>query len=208
MRMTPAVLAVLLLIALSTWLSLRAINPEAERFDRFLGEIDRFAMFEAALHRDVLGARAGTLHNYDPLVREVNAIDGALDRLRDTASVDRETTAVIDRLADSVGRQEDLVEQFKSNNALLQNSLAYFEMFSRLLSLPQVAGPFSPAVGTLAAAMLHLTLDTSAATVAEVQDRLDELARLPPPGEDAASVQALLAHGRLLHRLLPATDGI
>jgi signal transduction histidine kinase/FixJ family two-component response regulator len=206
--MTPAVAAVSLLVVLLSWLTLRASNTEAEHFDRMFGEMDRLAMREAALETDVLSARAGTLRNYDPLVREENAIEATLDRMRRMASGEDETIAAIDRLAISVDRQAALIEQFKTNNALLQNSLAYFGMFSRLLSMPDETGAFVPAVGTLAAAMLRLTLDTSSATADEVQDRLEELARLPLSGGDAASVQALLAHGSLLHELLPATDGI
>jgi signal transduction histidine kinase/CheY-like chemotaxis protein len=208
MRTAPAVAAVSLLIVLLSWLALRAFNTNAEHFDRVFGEMDRLAMLEAALNTDVLSARAGTLRNYDPLVREENAIEASLGRMREMALGEGGTVAAIDRLATSVDRQAELIEQFKTNNALLQNSLAYFGMFSRLLSMPDETGPFVPAVGTLAGAMLRLTLDTSSATADEVQDRLDELARLPLSGGDAASVQALLAHGSLLHDLLPATDGI
>jgi signal transduction histidine kinase/CheY-like chemotaxis protein len=56
--------------------------------------------------------------------------------------------------------------------------------------------------------MLRLTLDASSANAREVKDRLDELASQPRASIDADSTQALLAHGRLLHDLLPATDGI
>ena len=62
------------------------------------------------------------------------------------------------------------------------------------------------AATTLLAAMLHLTLDTSPAAVRDVKDRLEQLARLPNPAGDDASIQAAIAHGGLLHDLLPATD--
>jgi signal transduction histidine kinase/FixJ family two-component response regulator len=54
--------------------------------------------------------------------------------------------------------------------------------------------------------MLHLTLDTSSAAAREVQDRLDDLAKQAHPSDDGDSVGALLAHGRLLHDLLPTVD--
>jgi len=75
MKVTPAAAAVLLVLVLLTWLSFRASNMDAERFDRALGALDRFAMVESALQRDVLSARAGMLRNYDPLVREVTALN-------------------------------------------------------------------------------------------------------------------------------------
>jgi hypothetical protein len=106
----------------------------------------------------------------------------------------------------SIISREQLLEQFKSNNALLQNSLAYFGLFSSRLSTSD--GPLGAAVSALAAAVLRFTLDTSLVSAQEVHDRLDALAGQPKPWSDAAQVQGLLGHGRLLHDLLPAIDGI
>ena len=69
-----------------------------------------------------------------------------------------------------------LTEQFKSDNALLQNSLAYFGLFSVKLGASDLNGPIFPAVSELAAAMLHLTLDTSPPAAQAVAARLDGLA--------------------------------
>jgi hypothetical protein len=76
-------MAVPLLIALLTWLSIRAIDTDAERFDQALGEMDNFETLEAALYGDVLSARVGILRNYDPLVQETDALDGSVGRLRE-----------------------------------------------------------------------------------------------------------------------------
>jgi signal transduction histidine kinase/CheY-like chemotaxis protein len=54
--------------------------------------------------------------------------------------------------------------------------------------------------------MLHLALDTSPASARDVKDRLEQLARLPGPAADTESIQAAIAHGGVLHDLLPATD--
>jgi signal transduction histidine kinase len=201
-KVTPAAVIVPLLILLLTWLSLRAVNPDAELFDRALGELNAFATIENALYRDVFTARSGTLRNYDPLVREIAALDRSLARLRGTAAIDAETTAAVDQLSASVGRQEELVERFKSDNALLHNSLAFFGRFG----VRSASADLDPAISAVAAAMLHLTLDTSPEAAREVQDRLDEFAKQIDPSVDDVSAGALLAHGRLLHDLLPAVD--
>jgi hypothetical protein len=117
-----------------------------------------FEMVEAGLHRDVLGARAGVLRNYDPLVRETDALDVTVGNLQQITALDAATRSAIDRLAMAVTRQEQFVEQFKSDNALLQNSLAYFALFSS-----DWHGPLAQPVSSLATAMLRLTLDTTAA---------------------------------------------
>ena len=79
-------------------------------------------------------------------------------------------------MATSVARQEELVELFKSDNALLQNSLAYFDRYSVRLGASNPSDPIAAAVCALAAGMLHLTLDTSTATAAKVQGLLDQVA--------------------------------
>jgi signal transduction histidine kinase/CheY-like chemotaxis protein len=191
------------LVLLLTWLSLCAVNPEAELFDHALMELNRFAMLEAALYRDVFTARSGTLRNYDPLVRELNALRDSLDRLRAMSVIDATTNTAIDRLAASVDHQEELVELFKSDNALLQNSLAFFGRFQIQPDSPDL----DPAISMAAAAILHLTLDTSSGALHEVQNRLDELDERATRTGQKSSVEALLAHGRLLHKLLPSVDG-
>jgi len=208
MKTTPAVAAVSALLVLLTWLASRAIDTDAERYDRALKALDRFAVIEITLHRDVLSARAGMLRNYDPLVQEVDDLREALGRLHDNASEDREAAAAIDRFATAAALQEQLTEQFKSDNALLQNSLAFFQLLSTRLSASDGSGPLAPAVGGLTAAMLQLTIDTSSAAAREVADRLSALAAQPLASADAGAVRALMAHGELLHDLLPVTDGV
>jgi signal transduction histidine kinase len=204
MRLAPAVIAVPILLVLLTWVSLRALNTDAEYFDNALNTLDRAAMAQSALHRDVLAARAGLLRNYDPLVRHANALRGAAQALRDNPALNGDAAPAIARLATSIDQQEAIVEQVKSNNALLRNSLAYFVRFSLRLGSGG-SEKQAPAASALAIAMLHLTLDTSSIATREVLDRLAVLATLTP-AEGDAEADALLAHGRLLANLLPATD--
>ena len=201
-RYAVPVLIVLLLILMLTWLSLRAFDPAAELFDRALVELDRFAATEAALYSDVFTARAGTLRNYDPLVGEINSLRELLENLRKTAAIDAETTAAVDQLAASVDRQEELVERFKSQNAVLHNSLAFFGRFTVRPAAPEL----DKAISAAAAAILHFTLDTSSAAAREVEEQLDELDQQGNQMSLGDSIAPLLAHGRLLHRLLPSVD--
>ena len=200
--------AVLLFAALLTWVSERAINSHGVIFDNAMAALDHLATTEAALHRDVLAARAGMLPNYDPLVRETDALDASLDELRSAAAFDDTIAATIDRLGSEIAAQEQIIEQFKTNDALLRNSLAYFGLFASRLSPLDPSESTLPVVGALAAAMLRLTLDTSPENTQAVAERLDELAAYRASAEDAEHIQILLKHGRLLQNLLPATDAL
>ena len=102
-------------------MSFRTIDTDAERYDRATKALDRFTLVEIALHRDVLSARAGMLRNYDPLVQELDDLREAVGRLRDNATADPEEVAAIDGFAAAANRQEELTEQFKSDNAFEQS---------------------------------------------------------------------------------------
>jgi signal transduction histidine kinase/CheY-like chemotaxis protein len=208
MRKLSALAAMPLAILLLTWLSLRSVNSGAELFDRTIGEMDRFTLAEAALHRDVLSARSGMLRNYDPLARDEDALDASLAELQDGGAVDAEAAVLVQRLSSSVARQEDLVEHFKSDNALLQNSLSYFGIFAGRLGRNDAPDPVVASVNELTGAMLRLTLDTSPTTASDVRQRLDDLGARPMSPDEAEATHGLLAHGRLLTELLPATDHI
>jgi hypothetical protein len=119
MKVTLAAAAVSVLLVLFTWLSFRAIDTDAERYDRALKALDRFTMMETALQRDVLSARAGLLRNYDPLVREVNALSESIGRLRHNASGDAEEAAAIDQFAAAATGADRAIEERQCSAAEL-----------------------------------------------------------------------------------------
>jgi signal transduction histidine kinase len=207
MRIASVTITVLSGLLLLTWLLLNGLNLNSARHDRELQTLDEFSRLERAMHREVLTARAGLSKNYDALARTTDAYAQSLDRLREAAGSDSEVRAAIEVLAIRARRQQDLIEKFKSRNALLRNSFAYFGIFSARLAASDNRAVVAAAT-TLSAAMLHLTLDTSPAAAHEVKDRLEQLANLQSLPDDANSIQAALAHGGILHDLLPSTDAV
>jgi signal transduction histidine kinase len=207
MRMTPVVVFVSFLLLLLTWLLLSGMNLNSTRFESELRALDEFSRFERGLNREVLNARVGLSRNYDALARMADAYEHSLNRLREAAGPDAEESAAIELLAVRAHRQQDLVEKFKMRNALLRNSLVYFGTFSARLAASDDR-PVVAAASALAAAILHLTLDTSPVAVRDVKDRLVQLAALQTPPGEAETIQAAIAHGGVLHDLLPLTDAV
>jgi hypothetical protein len=118
MRNLPGVLGFSLLLALLTWLLLRGIDTNAPAYAMTLRAFDDYALAEASLHRDVLQARAGLLRDYDSFVSAVQAMQDAVNRLRSHAQTEGLDVRPVDRLAAAVVQQEDLMERFKTSNAL------------------------------------------------------------------------------------------
>jgi signal transduction histidine kinase len=207
MRLLSGAVAVLLLLALLTWLLLRGIDTDEPGYALTLRAFDDFALAEASLHRDVLQARAGLLHDYDNLVKAVVAMEDAAARLRSDALTKGLDIGPADRLAATVAQQEKLTERFKTSNALLQNSLSYVGLLSTSPAFGAQDAQLAPATGAMAAAILNLRRDTSAGSVYALQERIDQFAaQVPAVGPDAEAARALLAHARLLHDIIPEAD--
>ena len=193
---------VCLLLALLTWLLARGVASDAAAYSMTLRILDDFALAEASLERDVLQARAGLLTDYDPLVRSSDERDAAVSRLRAQAAAEGLDAGPVDRLAAAIKIEETLTERFKSDNALLRNSLSYVS----LLSISPGFHERDSRLGALATAVLQLTLDSSARPQQAVEEGLLDLAVQPPVEADEGTAQALAAHARLLKILLPSVD--
>jgi len=207
MKVALATVGALCLLALLTWLLLSGLNMNSARFDRELKALGDFTRFERGISREVLTARAGLSRNYDGLVRLADAYDETLTRLREATASNPEESAAVEVLAARVRRHQELIEQFKTKNALLQNSFAYFCLFGARLAASDDKAVVV-AASALAAAMLHLTLDTSAAAAREVEAKLEGVSRLQSSPGEADSIRAILGHGRMLHDVLPGVDAI
>ena len=207
MRLLPGAAAACLLLALLTWLLVRGISTDSAEYSATLRTFDDFALAEASLHRDVLLARAGLLQDYDPVNAAMAQIDSAVARLRSEALKEGLDAAPVDRLAASTRLEDELTERFKSDNALLRNSLSYVGLLSTNPDFVERNPLLAKPIGALAAAILQLTLDSSPQSSQAVQNRLAELAeQTPVEGPDERSAQAFIAHARLLENLVPTVD--
>ncbi|MBV9910216.1 MAG: two-component system VirA-like sensor kinase [Hyphomicrobiales bacterium] len=193
---------VCLLLALLTWLLVRGIATDAAVYSTTLRILNDFALAEASLDRDVLQARAGLLTDYDPLVRSSDEIDAAVSQLRAQGAAEGLDEGPVDRLAGAVKIEETLTERFKSDDALLRNSLSYVT----LLSASPGFHDRDLRLRTLATAVLQLALDSSARSQQAVEEGILDLAVHPPVEADQGTAEALASHARLLKILLPSVD--
>jgi hypothetical protein len=188
-------------------LLLRSSGSDVERYAQALETLDKFALADASLHRDVLQACAGLLRNYDPLVRDAQRMDDTLAWLRAYTQAEGIVGGRVERLAATVAQEKELTERFKSNNALRQNSLSYVGFLGTDPALVGQDAHLAQAVSAVAAAVLLLTRDTSAESFRALQTQIDRLAtQAHSVGPDAEGVQTLLAHARLLRIVLPEVD--
>jgi signal transduction histidine kinase/ActR/RegA family two-component response regulator len=207
MKNLPFAVGVSLLLTLLTWLLLHGIDTNAPAYALTLRTFDDYALAEASLHRDVLQARAGLLRDYDAFTSALGAMKDAVGRLRSHAHNEHLDLRPIERLEAMVAQQEELMERFKTSNALLQNSLSYVGLLSTSPAFLAQDVQLAPATGALAAAILHLSRDTSSEALKALKERIDQFAEeAPTVGPEAEPARAMLAHARLLYEQLPAVD--
>lgn len=200
-------LFVLSLAALLTWLLFMGLSSHTPAVDASIRSLGAYAERQSELRSEVLSARAGMLRTYDPLVENLDAMRLHIAQLRRNARADADMP-LVDALARSLAEQETLTEQFKTRNALAQNSVTYVSLFSARLSGIQGEARLRAAADSAWGAMMRLTLNTSAPVVLDAQRRLEELGRLCALDHCAPQAQGLLAHGQLLSAQLPEIDRV
>ena len=207
MRLFASAACGVLLLTLLTWLLLRGIDTHEPEYTAALQALDDFQIDEASLHRDILQARAGLLHNYDSFGKAVDGMERAAGRLRSHAESEGIDTGSVNQLMASVATQQQLTERFKTDNALLQNSISYIGLLSTSAQFAAGDAKLTAATGALAATILRLLRDTSSDATNALQDRIEQFdAQARTAGPDEKEAQSLLAHARLLRSLLPEVD--
>lgn len=121
------------LVALSALLFVKTQIHDMEAHNRLVSTLSELQAVDATLNQDVIRARYRLLVNYDPLVESIEKSDRLLRRLRsaqhdnhDRKARYAEIEAKLEHLTDSLKQKADLVEYFKSDNAVLKNSLSYY----------------------------------------------------------------------------------
>ncbi len=204
----PFLVVVSLLLVL-TYLWMQSTSPDLYRRNQWQEIIRIIELRDAELVRDVLLARAGLLPNYDALTQAGQE----LIHLSSTLSVEIKPASsdAGKALGNSVAilnttLQDKLVhvEYFKSDNALLRNSVTYFDLVGRTLRSRAKPGATAKIV-YLWQAMLSFMETPEPSLAQEIQAELDRLAKVRPlPGD----YQALIAHGRLIVEVLPKLDAL
>jgi PAS domain S-box-containing protein len=193
-KATAFVAFLLALLVLLLW---RSSSPELELRSTMQSRLRELELRDAELTRDALRARAGLLPNYDALARDREQLLAALDGLRTVAAGSAAAVVgpALERLSRSLDGQLERLEDFKSEDALLRNSVTF-------LTYNIVQGAAGKDVAALSSPFLRFIQSPNGATAEEFSAALERLAGRGAVGE-ADALHVLLAHGRLVVAGLP-----
>ena len=151
----------------------------------------------------------GVLPNYDSLSRTAQNLSRTLNMLQNeytTISDDaaEEMDEHVAALTMALKQKLHLIEYFKSDNALLQNSLMYMTYTGQTLaSRMEVEEAVTVQIATLSHALLRLMHTPERQVGQEATAVLNRLSHIPLFQQE---LRVLVAHGRLIVEMLPQVD--
>lgn len=198
------------LLMLLTYLFLESKTPDLALRARIQEMLQTFALHDAELERDALRARAGLLRDYDSLARTQQALQRDLEELRRASVAASERAArtllaqQVQALAAASARKLELVEHFKSDNALLRNSLTYLTHTQAVLRAKvEKDRVVAEEMGHLSHSLLSFMQTPDVYVGNEIQSVLDRIAATTLSD---AEFQVLVKHGRFIVHVLPQVD--
>lgn len=116
-------------LALLTYLFLNTRAVNTEQHSRLLSGFQSVRQLDSLLTEEVLESRFSLLTNYDVLVETEARLKTTLGSVKQTLSTLGENEPIKAGLSGfeaALTQKDDLIEQFKSKNAVLKNSVSYF----------------------------------------------------------------------------------
>ncbi|NQV98199.1 MAG: hypothetical protein HQ483_00740 [Rhodospirillales bacterium] len=202
-------------LAAVTYLFVESTALDPAQQVRTLQAINALNRADAELDRNLFLTRSGMRLHYDSLNRAVAELYRQLEAL----SFGSDTTArtfpdemirQFEVIRANVAHKEELVEQFKSSNALLRNSWAYFTVRSHEVSRRNATSPgseeFTATIGQLPSVMLRVLRSPHGEAKDNANALLDHLEKMAVPKHLTLAVNSMLLHGRLILNLSPGLD--
>lgn len=126
-RLVPSAVAAVVLIGVLAALYAKSSAVDVEKRSRVEGYVRQLKQVDAEWNVDVLKSRMGINANYDPLVSPLPKLRTLRAKLaHELAGVtDPEIAPALAAVGATIDHKTDLIERFKSENAILRNSLRY-----------------------------------------------------------------------------------
>ena len=125
------VLGIILIVAIFIFLFQQTRVLDFKQHDNFTSNLLRLKELDALLNQDVVRSRAGLLTHYDPLANNLAELKKRQNKANTIPTfIENEgkikITALLKILQQNNHQKEELIEKFKSQDAILKNYLYYF----------------------------------------------------------------------------------
>ena len=219
-RLFRPLIVLFLLVAVTVLFYLTQSYDRQRHNDRLL-VMQQLKRWEATLSEDILRVHTGLLLHYDTLVLAMNRIRTRFQELESgsvpiTEIGEKKLEEMITTIGAMITQKEELLEQFKSENSVLQNSARFFpqgiqDFVKEIQAEKSDSLLFRPGEGALQGILLYLHDPTEIrkVQVRQALEVLKNLGRKLSPGK-RATLENLLIHANLilstkekLHTIVP-----
>ena len=198
------------------WLASRSGVDSAAQ-DGYSRDLRRLQALDARLNDHVMRSRSGAVVSYDPIVQtfaELRRLDRRLERAPPFMSQEGrdEMAARRSDFEEALLVKEERVDAFKTNNAVLRNSLQFFpvaakDLALRLASEPGASG-LAARVDDLLRDVLLLNLVPDEEMIPRAKASLARVETGPVSEAHGADVNVLVLHARVILGNKPVVDNL
>ncbi|MEM7172560.1 MAG: EAL domain-containing protein [Pseudomonadota bacterium] len=220
MRRLPLKQILMLVAALATIIFLFSMSQGVHpRNHQAISEIiHQLLRYEEARQRDVLKFRSGLAWNYDSLIAAEQRLDQLYAELegRITGVVSNEDAGslhvLVAEYGKELGQQNELVDQFRSGNALVSNSLQFFpgeaKEILRITTLMPNQYLLSQNIERLLQDILFFARDREAITQEKIAGQIEKIRKSSPILSERmdARLERLIAHAEIIIGQKEAVD--
>lgn len=204
-KSTNRIISLALIVILMVFFIYKSIENRSP-FTDTVTALSTLQTLEAQLHRDILRYRYGHIKQYDRINRLVKLVSSTTDTMIKTIDVNDTPDIYKDAIAikTSVLIQNDIIEDFKTNNATTQNSLIYIsrEHEAAIANVDRQYVSTTRAISMLSTYLLEYTNNPSHEIAKKVYPILDELNR-----DSNSDITALINHSLIIIEQLPEMEG-
>jgi methyl-accepting chemotaxis protein len=196
-------------VLLLTYLFQNTQAVNAEEHTRLVDHLRQMKQLDTALTTEFLETRFGLLSSYDPLVgtlAELKEKEAQFKKRLETlpAAEKAEMARSLDEYAGLLAQKEDLIEQFKTQNSVLRNSLTYFPVAAEFVVKQAAesgeAGTLTVPVQTLLRDILVYNIKNDETLKASLAERIAALKKTSQnlTGKLHTDVEILLSHAQII----------
>jgi signal transduction histidine kinase len=191
-----------------------------EQYNRYRADLRQLETLHATLNENVLQARLGLLTYFDPLNATLNDLDSIREQLGNIPAFvsdqgQAQITASLSTYDMLMAQKRDFIEDFKTQYAVLRNSLSYFtivvsdvaEQTGGLETDPVVDGPLNSLLQDVL--LYSVTADEELIPVIEEHiSRLEERGDAFATGSPTTDLDALVSHTAIILERNPIVEAL
>lgn len=207
-------------IAIFAYLSIQAQAIDPRQHSNYIGNIRQLEAIDARLHEDILELRLGQLSSYEPVMDDLDELERLQNSLRETPSfIDPPGQMTIQNIIGDCSLalydKKTLIEDFKLQNEILTESLAFFPVAVTDLideiSDNQADAELGADLKNLLENVLIYNLSNSEALATTIRTQIDALNRNRPSNDalinqSDTNLEMVLNHAEIIVEGRPKVD--